>query len=125
MAKRTQYYQDMDDKAEDALKSAENTRQQIDGRLQALDEEIREERTKARDELDAQRERQIADAKADAEKIIADARSKAEREKEDIIASAQKDITAMVTDAIDKLALDKTAPEAFDAFLDSAESKEA
>ena len=69
------------------------------------------------------RERQLADARADAEKIVSDARNEANREKDEIIASAQKEITDMVTGAMEKLALEQSASDAFDQFLDAAEQK--
>ena len=65
----------------------------------------------------------MAAAKADAEKIVSDARTEAEREKEEIIASAQKEITDMVTGAMEKLTLEQSASDAFDQFLDAAEKE--
>ena len=74
-------------------------------------------------EISEQRERQLAQAKTDAEKIINDAKAEADREKEEIIASAQKEIAGMVTDAMEKLTLEQSASDAFDQFLDAAEEK--
>ena len=108
MAKRTAYYADMDSKAEGALKAAE---------------EVRAERSKVGKEIAESRDRQLAAAKADAEKIVSDARTEAAREKEEIIASAQKEITDMVTGAMEKLTLEQSASDAFDQFLDAAESE--
>ena len=82
MAKRTAYYADMDTRAEDALKAAEESRESYD-----------------------------------------DARTEAEREKEEIISSAQKEITDMVTGAMEKLTLEQSASDAFDQFLDAAEKE--
>ena len=66
-------------------------------------------------------ERRLSEAKGEAEKIVANARAEAEREKNEIISSAQKEITGMVTGAVEKLALEQSASDAFDQFLDAAE----
>jgi F-type H+-transporting ATPase subunit b len=123
MAKRTAYYADMDSRAEDALKAAESNREEYDEKVRNFDEEVRAERGKLGKELAESRERQLAAAKSDAEKIVSDARTEAEREKEEIIASAQKEITDMVTEAMEKLTLEQSASDAFDQFLDAAESE--
>lgn len=122
MAKRTAYYADMDSRAEDALKAAESSREEYYEKVRNFDEEVRAERGKLGKELAESRERQLAAAKSDAEKIVSDARTEAEREKEEIIASAQKEITDMVTEAMEKLTLEQSASDAFDQFLDAAES---
>lgn len=123
MAKRTSYYADMDSKAENALKAAEDSRMAYDEKVQAFEEEVRAERSKVNKEIAESRDRQLAVAKADAEKIVSDARTEANREKEEIIASAQKEITDMVTGAMEKLTLEQSASDAFDQFLDAAESE--
>lgn len=123
MAKRTSYYADMDSKAEDALKAAESSRMAYDEKVQSFEEEVRAERSKVNKEIAESRDRQLAAAKADAEKIVSDARTEANREKEEIIASAQREITEMVTGAMEKLTLEQSASDAFDQFLDAAESE--
>ncbi|MBQ3291880.1 MAG: ATP synthase F0 subunit B [Mogibacterium sp.] len=123
MENRESYYADMDSKAESNLKAAENTKAEYDDKIRGLDEEVRAEKNKARKEIEEMRERQLADARADAEKIVSDARNEANREKDEIIASAQKEITDMVTGAMEKLALEQSASDAFDQFLDAAEQK--
>ena len=125
MNKRTSYYADMDSKAEDALKSAQESKDAYDEKVRTFDEEVRAERSKLSKEISESRERRLAEAKSDAEKIISDARAEADREKEEIIASAQKEITDMVTEAMEKLTLEQSASDAFDQFLDAAEESEA
>ncbi len=124
MEGREQYYADMDSKAEDALRSAEDSRKVYDDKLKAFDEEVRSEKAKLRKDLDAERDRRVAEAKADAEKILSDARTEAGRQKDEIISSAQKEITGMVTDAMEKLTLEQSASDAFDQFLDAAETED-
>ena len=123
MAKRTDYYADMNSRTEDALREAESSRDAYDEKVRSFDEEVRTERAKMNKEISEQRESQLAQAKTDAEKIINDAKAEADREKEEIIASAQKEIAGMVTDAMEKLTLEQSASDAFDQFLDAAEEK--
>jgi F-type H+-transporting ATPase subunit b len=123
MASRENYYADMDSKAEQALKDAENSRVTYDEKVRNFDQEAAAEKARIRKEAEAARDRQLAEAKASAEKIISDARVEAGREKDEIIASAQKAITEMVTGAMEKLTLEQSASEAFDQFLDAAESE--
>ena len=122
MSRRTAYYAEMDSKADDALKEAESSRDAYDEKIKAFDDEVRAERAKVGQEMAALRDKELAQAKAAAEKIVSDARTEANREKEEIIASAQKDITDMVTGAMEKLTLEQSASDAFDQFLDAAES---
>ena len=122
ISRRTAYYAEMDSKAEDALKEAESSRDAYDEKIKAFDDEVRAERAKVGQEMAALRDKELAQAKAAAEKIVSDARTEANREKEEIIASAQKDITDMVTGAMEKLTLEQSASDAFDQFLDAAES---
>ena len=123
MAKRTDYYADMNSRTEDALREAESSRDAYDEKVRSFDEEVRTERAKMNKEISEQRESQLAQAKTDAEKIINDAKAEADREKEEIIASAQKEIAGMVTDAMEKLTLEQSASDAFDQFLDAAEAQ--
>ena len=124
MTSRTDYYADMNSRAEGELKAAEESRKEYDEKLNAFDDEIRAEKVKAHKEIEEQRNRQLAQAKTDADKIVADAKAEADRQKDDIIASAQKEITEMVTDAMEKLTLEQSASDAFDQFLDAAEKSE-
>ena len=123
MAQREAYYAEMDTKATDTLKAAEDKRAMYDEKVRTFDEEVRAEKSKLQKEIEAQRERQLSEAKADAEKIVSDARTEANREKDEIIASAQKEITEMVTGAMEKLTLEQSASDAFDQFLDAAEKQ--
>ena len=123
MAKRTDYYADMNSRTEDALREAESSRDAYDEKVRSFDEEVRTEKAKMNKEISEHRESQLAQAKTDAEKIINHAKAEADREKEEIIASAQKEIAGMVTDAMEKLTLEQSASDAFDQFLDAAEEK--
>ena len=60
-------------------------------------------------------------AEEEAESILAEARKKAAEEKRHALRSARREISALVSDATEKLVLKETAPEAYDQFLDAAE----
>ena len=121
MAKREEYYSDMDTRSTQALADAESKQQEYEKKVSEFDEKVRDEKSKLSKEVEAERERRLGDAKSEAEKIVADAREEAGREKSEIIASAQKEITDMVTGAVEKLALEQSASDAYDQFLDAAE----
>lgn len=123
MAERENTYASMDSKANDELKAAEAARQEYDDKVRGFDEEVRSEKTKLHQEMEEQRSRELAAAKADAEKIVSDARSEASRQKDDIINSAQQEIAEMLTEAMEKLTLEQSASEAFDQFLDATEAE--
>ena len=110
MEGREAHYADMDSKANQALADAESSKASYEEKERAFDDEIRTEKSRMSKEIEAERERRLAAA-----------RGEAEREKNEIIESAQKEITGMVTDAMEKLTLEQTASDAFDQFLDAAE----
>ncbi len=122
MAKREAQYADMDKGAETKLAEAEKSRAEYEEKLNNFDEDMNEEKARISKEIEAQRNEQLAEAKKDAEKIIAEAHVKAEKERNEIVASAQEEIANMVTDAMEKLTLDQTTSDAFDQFLDAAET---
>ena len=121
MANREEHFAEMDSKANQALADAEKNKEEYEKKLSDFEEKVRDEKSRMSKEVEAERERRLGEAKSEAEKIVADARTEAEREKSEIIASAQKEITGMVTEATEKLALDQSASDAFDQFLDAAE----
>ena len=92
--------------------------------MSEADSEISQMKQKSRQEIEKNRETQLAAAKDEAERIIRDAKNEATREKERILSEAQAEISEMVTDATEKLALKATAGEAFDQFLDAVDLAE-
>ena len=87
----------------------------------SADEEIHQEKEKVRKELEELYTRRVRQAEDEAAKILFNARQDAEREKTNIIASAQSEISDMVTAATEKIVLQASASEAFEQFLDAAE----
>ena len=123
MESREAHYKDVDDRAEAALKEAEDQKQIYTDKVAAFDEEVREEKAKVRKEIEAMREKELEAAKEDASKIVSDAKAEAAKEKAGIVSAAQKEIRDLVTDAVDKLAVDQSPSDAFDKFLDAAEEE--
>ena len=122
MAKREAVYAEMDAKANENLRAAEETRREYDDKVHAFNEELQEQRNKARQDIQALTDKQLAEANEEAQKIVADARADAARQKDEIVASAQKEITDLVSDAMEKISIG-SASDAFDQFLDTAESE--
>jgi len=85
------------------------------------DEEIHQEKERVRKEMNELYAKKVRQAEEEASKILATARQDATREKENIIASAQAEISEMVTAATEKIVLKASASEAFDQFLAAAE----
>ena len=123
MEGREAHYKDVDDRAEAALKDAEDQRQIYAGKVAAFDEDVREEKAKARKEIEAMREKELEAARESASKLLSDAKAEAAREKAEIVTAAQKEIRDLITDAVDKLAADQSPSDAFDKFLDAAEAE--
>ena len=121
MAKRDEYYANMDKEANAHLESALHDKEEYAALKASADEEIHQEKEKVRKELDELYTRRVRQAEDEAAKILANARQDAEREKTNIIASAQTEISDMVTAATEKIVLQASASEAFEQFLDAAE----
>ena len=121
MAKREAYYADMEKEANAQLASAQQEKEEYSALRAAADEEIHQEKEKVRKELDDLYTRKVRQAEEEASKILAAAREDAQREKSNIIASAQAEISEMVTAATEKIVLQSSASEAFEQFLDAAE----
>ena len=120
---REAHYAEMDSMAEQALADAESSKETYESKLKSFDAEIKAERTKAGEEIEAEKKRRLEAAKTEADKILGDAKLEADKEKAKIIASAQKDITNLINEAMEKLALGESDKDVFDKFLDAAEDK--
>ena len=121
MAKRDEYYEKLDKEANAHLESALHDKEEYAALKASADEEIHQEKEKVRKELEELYTRRVRQAEDEAAKILANARQDAEREKTNIIASAQSEISDMVTAATEKIVLQASASEAFEQFLDAAE----
>ena len=110
MQKRREHYEKMDKDAEEQSKKADAARAEYEEKLSSCDREIEEKRAAAKKELEA-------------DAILAEARKKAAEEKRHALRAARREISALVSDATEKLVLKETAQEAYDQFLDAADDK--
>ena len=106
------------------VKTGEETKAQYETKISEAETEISQMKQKSRQEIEKNRDSQLQAAKDEAERIIREAKAEATREKDRIISEAQSEISEMVTDATEKLALQATAGEAFDQFLDAVDLAE-
>ena len=123
MAGRETHYAEMDSRAEQALADAETSKETYESKLKSFDAEIKAERAKAGEEIEAEKDRRLAAAKDEAAKILSDAKAQADKEKAKIVTSARKEITGIINDAMEKLALGESDADVFDKFLDAAEEE--
>ncbi|MBQ3085513.1 MAG: ATP synthase F0 subunit B [Clostridia bacterium] len=124
MDKRVQHYQEMDEQAKEALAAAEAARTEQEQKLAAADGEISAMKDAARSELNHALAERKEQAEEEAQKILAHAKAAAQREHQRAVAQAQDEITAMVTDATEKILSDGNPSDAFDRFLAQAQRGE-
>lgn len=123
LAKRTRYYEDMDQQAKDALNDAQSVKADYEQRLADVEKDIRkirdEEQAKLNESLKAQRQA----AQEEASDILSKAKADAVRERDRIVSEAQEEISALVVSAAEKLISESTS-DAYDQFLNEAEGTE-
>ena len=118
IAKREEYYRDLEQQADDRIAQAEQFKEQYGEKLAAADDEIRQARAKAQQAVEQSTQEQLDSARTQAEHIVAQARAQADRIKEQAIHDSQDEIRRMAETAAGRLALQK---DPFDQFLDLAE----
>lgn len=124
MDKRTEYYKNVEEEANDNLTRLEILKTEYADKLSHAEEEIAQNRENARKELDASLADRKKQAEAEAAKIIADARKTAQREREKILKEANGELADMVTAAAEKIVSGRSTPDAFDSFLADAQKGE-
>ena len=118
IAKREEYYRNLEQQADDKIAQAEQFKEQYGEKLAAADEEIRQARAKAQQAVEQSTQEQLDFARAQAEHIVAQARAQADRIKEQAVHDSQDEIRRMAETATRRLALQR---DPFDQFLDLAE----
>ncbi len=103
MAKREDYYKEMDKAAADKLAAAEAEQQKYSGLIAKAQDEAAEIRKKAVADADAAAKAHIADAEQEKQRILDDARRSAQAEKNKALQEANAQIEDMVSAAVDKL----------------------
>lgn len=119
MGKRRQAYQELDERARRDREEAGEMRKSAQEKLEALHEEIAEIRIKAVDEVEAERQQMIAEARAEARRILETAGKTAEQRSKKAIADANEEIRELAMEAVQKMML--TDENVLDRFLDATE----
>lgn len=120
IAKREDYYRNLDSEAKERMDSACELEAKARARLENVEAEIKEKRIKAEADLEQYIASQMQESNAKADRIIADARHIAEEEKKSILDSADKEIVDMAKSATAKI-IHPSTDEAYRQFLDIAE----
>ena len=118
MAKREEYYRQLDEQAADELSRAERLKADYQAKLDGADEEIRQTRARAQQALQQSSQEQLAQAGEQARSIVAKARAEAERLRAQSVHDSQQEIRKLAETAARRLAFQQ---DPFDQFLGLAE----
>ena len=122
MAKREQHYKEMNDAAEVNRAEAAALRKATQEKYDAAVDEIVHMRTKASDEIEAEKQRLLGEARAEARRILETAGKTAEMRSKKALADSNDEIRAIAMEAVQKLLINDG--NALDKFLDAAESEQ-
>ena len=118
IAKREEYYRELEQQADDKIAQAEQLKAQYGEKLAAADEEIHQARAAAQQAVQQSTQEQLELARTQAEQIVNPARAQADRLKEQAVHDSQHEIRRLAETATRRLALQQ---DPFDQFLDLAE----
>ncbi len=121
MAKREEYYRQLDREAAEKLAEAERVKAEYQARLEAADEEVRQMKAKSQQAAQKSAEEQLAQAQSQARQIIAHAQAEAEHSRERVLKESRRELRKLAAQATRKLAFQA---DPFDQFLDLAEEEE-
>lgn len=119
MEKRQEHYKELEDKAAGKLREAEEVKAQYQQKLDGVEAELHEARSKAQQAVEKSTQEQLEQAKKQAAQIVAHARSEAEHSKDKVMKEAQRELKKLATEAAEKVAFNQGDP--FDQFLNLAE----
>ena len=122
MAKREQHYKEMNDAAESNRAEAAALRKATQEKYDAAVDEVIRMRTKASDEIEAEKQRLLGEARAEARRILETAGKTAEMRSKKALADANDELRALAMEAVEKLLINDGS--ALDKFLDAAESEQ-
>ena len=122
MAKREQHYKEMNDAAESNRAEAAALRKATQEKYDAAVDEIVHMRTKASDEIEAEKQRLLGEARAEARRILETAGKTAEMRSKKALADSNDELRALAMEAVQKLLINDG--NALDKFLDAAESEQ-
>ena len=120
MGKRARQYRELAEQARRDREEAAAMRRSAQEKLEAMHEEIAEMRIKAGDEIEAEKQQMVAEARAEARRILETAGKTAEQRSKKAIADSNEEIRDLAMDAVRKMLL--SDENALDRFLDAAES---
>ena len=117
---REEHYKAIDAEAQEKLANADKLVKEREEKLSSVDDEIKARRLKAQEEANAAAKQQLDEVQAQADRILADAKANASREHERIINNAKRELSDMVLQSATE-AMNSAKADAFDQFLDIAE----
>ena len=120
MGKRARQYRELDEQARREREEAAAMRKSAQEKLDAMHEEIAQMRIKAGDEIEAEKQQLVAEARAEARRILETAGKTAEQRSKKAIADTNEEIRDLAMEAVRKMML--SDENALDRFLDAAES---
>ena len=120
MAKREEYYRQMDQEAGEKLAQAKQAQVEYQSKLDGAEEELRKMRAQAQQAAQQSAKEQLAQAKEQAEQIVAQARVEAEYNRDQIMKQSQRELKDLAAKAARKLAAHPEA-DPFEQFLTLAE----
>lgn len=118
MEKRFAHYEEMDQQAQAKLRHAQELEESYQACLDGAEEEIRQQKARAAEEILHSTEEELSRARAQGEALVEKAKQMAEQERRKQVAEAQKEILQIAVDATEKL-LKPSSSDTLDAFLDS------
>ena len=119
MGKRARQYRELDEQARRDREEAASIHKSAQEKLDAMHEEIAQMRIKAGDEIEAEKQQMVAEARAEARRILETAGKTAEQRSKKAIADTNEEIRGLAMEAVRKMLMNDT--EALDRFLDAAE----
>ena len=122
MEKRQEHYAEREAHARKLEEQAAALKTEYETRLRKAEEQIQHDREKHHEELEAEKQRMIDDAKDQARAIINTASQTAELRSKKAIDDAREEIRTMAVGMVEKLVLD-SGGDALDQFLSEAESE--
>ena len=123
MAKRETLYAEREARIKQLEAEAEALKGRYAEKLQRAEEEVVRMREKAHDEIEAEKNRQLAEARDHARSIISTASQTAELRAKKAVDDAREEIRNMAVGMVEKLVMDSDA-DPLDLFLNETESEQ-
>ena len=120
MSRREEHYRQLAEQAAETLAEAERVQNEYQARLDGADEEIRQARLKAQQDVAKSVQDQLNQAQLQARQIVSKALAEAEASRDRLRIESQRELKEMASKAAKKLVLHQGA-DPFDQFLDLAE----